>query len=318
MKDDDIMTRKVDDTTYLGYLLQSLNVPELKDICRNFGIKGYSSLKKAELVDFITDSLAEEEISDLIKENELEIIRDAIDLAIKKINGEDREKVENIEIVNEKEHEIEILFKGFNWENTVFLSINSKNIDNPLRDCDCRIGANMGFCSHFWVGFIFSLKQGYFKLSDWTLTNLPDDFEEKIESIKITTPTTTGEESSEVSLVDEDSPHYKLLQHNRVTIYKGEITDIAKKEADFQGNITIYYLITVKDAEIGPQLKKASDKNEEEIFKVEKVLLRLSENAFNKVEVEVGDKITCNGGVDQDRFLGVMLKRVTSIKKLKE
>ena len=74
----------------------------------------------------------------------------------------------------------------------------------------------------------------------------------------------------------------------------------------------------MKDAEIGPQLKKASDKNEEEIFKMDKVLLRLSENAFNKVELKVGDKITCNGGVDQDRFLGVMLKRVTSFKKLKE
>ena len=311
------MTRKVDNTTYLNYLLYSLNVDDLKEICREYNIRGYSRLKKAELIEFIIDSLAEEEIADLIKEKELKIIGDAIDLAIKKINGKERETVESIKIVNEKEHEVEILFKGFNWENVVFLAINPKNIDNPLRDCDCRIGANMGFCSHFWVGFIFSLKQGYFKLSDWTLTNLPEDFEEKIESIKITTPTTSGEKSSEVSLIDEDSPNYKLLQHDRVTIYKGEITEIVKKESDFQGNITIYYLITLKDANIGPQLKKASDKDEKEIFSIDKVLLRLSENAFNKGKIDVGDKITCNGGVDQDNFLGVMLKRVTSLKKVK-
>jgi len=311
------MTRKVDNSTYLNYLLHSLNVDDLKEICREYNIRGYSRLKKAELIEFIIDSLAEEEIGDLIKEKELKIIGDAIDLAIKKINGQERETVESIKIINEKEHEIEILFKGFNWENVVFLAINPKNVDNPLRDCDCRIGANMGFCSHFWVGFIFSLKQGYFKLSDWTLTNLPEDFEEKIESIKITTPTTSGEKSSEVSLIDEDSPNYKLLQHDRVTIYKGEITEIVKKESDFQGNITIYYLITLKDANIGPQLKKASDKDEKEIFSIDKVLLRLSENAFNKGKIGVGDKITCNGGVDQDSFLGVMLKRVTSLKKVK-
>jgi len=311
------MTRKVDDHTYLNYLLQSLNVDDLKDICRDFGIKGYSRLKKAELIEFIIDSLAEEEIADLIKQKEVKIIGDEIDLAIKKINGEDREKIESIKIVNEKEHEIEILFKGFNWENTVFLAINPKNIENPLRDCDCRVGANMGFCNHFWVGFIFSFKQGFFKLSDWTLTNLPEKFEERIKSINITTHTTSEEGTSELSLIDKDSPNYKLLQHKRVTIYEGEISDIVEKEADFQGNITIYYLVTLKDTKIGPQIKKISDKNEEEIFSVDKVLLRLSDNAYNKANVNVGDKITCNGGVDQDRILGVMLKRVTKFKKLR-
>ncbi len=310
------MARKVDNSTYLNYLLQSLNVPDLKQICRNFDIKGYSRFKKLELIDFIIDSLAEEEISALINEKELEIIKDSIDLAIKKINGEDRETIDSIKIVNEKDHEVEILFKGFNWENTIFLSINPKNINNPLRDCDCRIGANMGFCSHFWTAFIFSLKQGYFKLADWSLTNLPEDFEERIKSIKISSPT-TGENTSEVSLVDEDSPGYKLLQHDRVTIYEGKIEDIIEKQSDFQGNITIYYLITVKDAKIGPQLKKPSEKKEEDIFSLDKVLLRLSDKAFNKVKVEAGDKITCNGGVDQDRILGVMLKRVTAFKKLK-
>lgn len=310
------MTRKIDNHTYLNYLLQSLNVTDLKNICRDFGIKGYSRLKKAELIEFIIDSLAEEEIADLIKQKELIIIGDAIDLAIKKINGEDRETVDTIKIVNEKDHEVEILFKGFNWENTIFLSINPKNIENPLRDCDCRIGANMGFCSHFWTAFILSLKKGYFKLSDWTLTKLPKDFEKKIKSIKITTSTTKGERSSDLNLADKDSPNYKLLQHKRVTVYEGEITDIIEKESDFQGNITIYYLITLKEAKIGPQIKKVSDKKEEDIFSVDRVLLRLSENAFTKVNAEVGDKVMCNGGVNQDSFLGVILKRVTKFKKL--
>ncbi len=310
------MKRKVDDKTYLNYLLQSLNVTELKEVCKTFAIKGYSGLKKAELIDFILDSLAEEEIKELIDQKELEIIGSSIDLAIKKINGEDREKLDAIKIVNEKNHDIELNFKGFNWESSIFLSINPKNIDNPERDCDCRIGENMGFCSHFWTGFIFSLKQGYFKLSDWTLTKLPKDFEQKVNSIKISLPTTTGEKSSEIKMVDESSPNYKLMKYHRVTVYEGEITEALKKESDFQGNISIYYLINLKDVKVGPQLKKPSDYKEEEILSLESLRLRLSDNAYDKSKIDIGDKIKCNGGVDQDRFLGLILKRVTSVKKL--
>ena len=174
----------MDDKIYLRYLFQSLKVDDLKKICKDFEIKGYSKLKKAELIDFILDSLADEEISELLKQKELEIVSNEINLALKKINGEDRESISKISIVNQDNHEIEILFKGFNWEATSFLSITKENIENPERDCDCRIGSNMGFCNHFWIGFIFSLKEGYFKLSDWTLTLLPDDFKEKIKSIK--------------------------------------------------------------------------------------------------------------------------------------
>ena len=94
------MKRKIDDKTYLNYLLQSLNVNELKQICRDFEIKGFSKLTKAKLIEFILDSLAEEEIKDLLKEKELEIISKEIDLALSKINGEDRESIDAIKIVS--------------------------------------------------------------------------------------------------------------------------------------------------------------------------------------------------------------------------
>ena len=82
------MNRKIDDKTYLNYLFQSLKLDDLKQICRAFQIKGFSKLKKTELIEFILDSLAEEEISDVIKNRELEIISSEIDLALKKINGD--------------------------------------------------------------------------------------------------------------------------------------------------------------------------------------------------------------------------------------
>ncbi len=114
------MNREIDYRTYLNFLFQSLNVDELKQICRDFKIKGFSKLKKIELIDFILDSLAEEEYAELLQQKELEIISKDIDLALKKIRGEDRESISGIKVVNPEEHEIELSFKGFNWENTSF------------------------------------------------------------------------------------------------------------------------------------------------------------------------------------------------------
>ncbi len=321
-----ILSKKLDDKIYLNYLLQSLNINDLKQMCRDFELKGYSKLKKTELVDFILDSLAEEELKELLEQKELEIISNEIQTAIKIINDDYRETLSVIKIVNEKNHEIELLFKGFNWEVSSYLSITPENISDPERDCDCRIGSNMGFCSHFWVGFILSLKQNYFKISDWKLTVLPKNFETKISTIKISATTTSGVKSKEsgkaVSMVNENSADFQLTKHinSRITVYEGEITKILKRESDFQGNVTIYYIISLKDVKFGPQLKKPKDYREEDTIKINDIKLRVSDNAYEKVELKVGlnvgDKITCSGGVNKDNFWGLILKRVTKLSKI--
>ncbi|MHA2287186.1 MAG: Rho termination factor N-terminal domain-containing protein [Promethearchaeota archaeon] len=300
------MSKKLDDKTYLKYLLQSLNNDELKQICRDFGIKGYSKFNKVDLIDFILDSSAEEELTDLLQQKEEEIISSEVNTAINKINGDDRESITLIKVVNEKNHEIELKFKGFNWSSESYLSITPKNIGDPERDCDCRVGSNMGFCNHFWVGFIYSLKKGYFKLSDWKTTSLPKDFEKNIKEIVI----------KDGSLINEGAPSSLLAKHKRITIYEAEITNIEEKEDDFQGNITTYYLITLKDIEFGPQLKKKSDYRKEDIEKLDELKIRVSENLYSSDNFKVGDKIKCNGGVNKDRMLGFMLKRVTGLKKI--
>ncbi len=300
------MSKKLDDKTYMKYLLQSLNADDLKQICRDFGIKGFSKFKKSELIDFILDSLAEEELKDMIKQKEGDIISNEINMAIKKINGEDRESITNIRVINEKNHEIELQFKGFNWKSSSYLSLTPNNINDPERDCDCRVGSNMGFCNHFWVGFIYSLKKNYFKLSDWKLTTLPKDFEKNVENIII----------KDENLINEGAPSSLLARHKRITIYEAEITDIEEKEDDFQGNVTTYYLITLKNIEFGPQLKKKSDYRKEDIENLDELKIRVSENLYSSDIFKLGDKIMCNGGVNKDRFLGFMLKRVTGLKKI--
>jgi hypothetical protein len=312
------MSRKVDDKTYLGYLLQSLNVNELKQICRDFQIKGFSKLKKAELIDFILDSLAEEEIGDILKEKELGLISKEINIAFDKINGKDRETVKAFKIVNPEEHEVEIEYKGFNWEVTSYLSITPKTIHDPERDCDCRIGSNSGFCSHFWIGFIFSLKQDYFKLKDWNLTLLPDDFEKRMKSIKLTTTPEGAEKQEGVSLIDETSDNSVLMKYldKSITIYEGIVTDVVQRQSEFQENITIYYHVSLADIRLGPKITKKSDFNEEDIVKVDQLQIRISEKLQNDNNLEAKDKIKVNGKLVRDNFWGIMVKNIRKILKI--
>ncbi|MFX0022124.1 MAG: Rho termination factor N-terminal domain-containing protein [Candidatus Hermodarchaeota archaeon] len=314
------MNRQIDDKSYLKYLLQYLNNDDLKQICRDFDIKGFSRFKKADLIDFILDSLAEEELKDLLKQKEIEIISNGINLAIKKIDGEDRESVAEIKIINPSKHEIELKFKGWNWETESYLAINPKNISNPERDCDCRIGANMGFCSHFWIGFIYSLKQNWFKLDDWTLTALPDDFESRIKTIKLSDAQMgekgDGKQKNAV-LIDDSSSGAKLSKYldSSITVYEGEIVDIVERESEFQGNITIYYMASLENLKIGPKLKKASDYREEDTENIEKLKLRLSAKLQNENNFKKSIKVSFSGKLVKDNFWGYTVKNVRKITK---
>jgi hypothetical protein len=306
------MNRNVDERKYLTYLFHSLNVEKLKKICKEFEIKGYSRYKKKDLIEFIIDSLSEEEISSLIKHKELEIISDGIDSALGKINGTDRESIKGIKIINPDIHEIELTFKGMNWETESFLSITSDNMDDPERDCDCRIGSEMGFCGHFWVGFIFSLKKKYFKLNEWSLTVLPDDFEKKISLIKI--PATTSDDT--LKLVDETSEDFSFmdLEGKSITIYDGEINKIEEKEQVFQEITTKYYLISLKNISIGPKIQKKSDYREEDIQIIDELAIRISQKLFEEKKPKLGDKINVNGKLTKDNFLRLFI--VKNIRKI--
>ncbi|MFW9785012.1 MAG: Rho termination factor N-terminal domain-containing protein, partial [Candidatus Heimdallarchaeota archaeon] len=317
----DKMKRQIDNKTYLNYLLQSLNVDELKKICRGFNIKGFSRYKKSELIEFILDSLSEEELEEVINQKELDIISNEMNLALKKINGEDRESIVDIKIVNPENHEVELSFKGFNWEVESYLSITSKNIKDPERDCDCRVGANMGLCSHFWVGFILSLKEGYFKLNEWTLSKLPDNFEEKIKSVKISTSDTGKEQARggvKKTLIDESSDSAVLMKFldTSVSIYEGEISEIVERQSEFQGNVSVYYHLTLKNVRIGPRITKKSDFREEDIVNVENLKIRVSERLQTDNNLKLKDKISVNGKLEKDNFWGIMVKNIRKVQKL--
>ena len=312
-------SRNMDDRTYLGYLLLSLNVKELKQIGKDFYLDGYSRYtKKVELLEFILDSMSEEEHRRLLYNKEMEIISRDIDTAIKKIGGEDRETIADVKIVNEDNHEIEIKFKGFSWESVSYLSITQENIDNPERDCDCRIGSNMGFCNHFWVGFILSVKNCYFNISDWTLTKLPDDFEERLESISLQVSEGESSAGKSVKVIDEGSESGILgaLMNQSVRVYEGEVTEVIQRQSEFQDAITIYYHVSLTNVRVGPRVTKKSDYREEDLIDTENLKLRISDKLQEEHSLKENDKIAVNGKLVTDNFWGIMVKNIRKVENL--
>ncbi|MBN1214610.1 MAG: Rho termination factor N-terminal domain-containing protein [Candidatus Lokiarchaeota archaeon] len=314
------MDRKIDDRTYLKYLLPSLNVKDLKEICREYDIKGYSKLTKEKIIEFILDSQSEEEMRELIKNKEISIIEKGIKLALDKIKGKDRENISSVNI-NIKLKEVEVSFKGFNWETNAFILINESNIENPERDCDCNIGGSMGFCSHFWVCFIISLKKGFFSIKNWSLTILPEDFEKNIKTIAIKEYSIgkNGDiNDKEIKIIDESSADSILTRfiNESITVYEGTITEIEEKQSDFQGNITTYYSIILDNAKLGHKLKKKSDFKKEDLLHIKKLTIRVSESLQKEQTLALGDKISFNGKLSKDNLLGIIVKNIRKIQKV--
>ncbi|GAG63648.1 unnamed protein product, partial [marine sediment metagenome] len=166
-------------------LISTLNLNELKKICKDQKITGYSRYSKGELIEKISTSLSQEELSKVSIQCEKKILSEVIEQAINIINRQEREKISEIKIANPETHEITIKFEGVKREIITSLAINAQSISNPPRSCNCRVGGNLGFCAHFWIAFIFSLKNNYFKLSEWKLTPLPDGFTEKTKVIDL-------------------------------------------------------------------------------------------------------------------------------------
>jgi len=315
------MSKKIDNKTYSKYFLQALNVDELKQICRDFNIKGFSKWKKVDLIENIIGILSDEELNAFLKDKEIEIISNSIDSAIKIIKGTGREKITEIRIVNEEDHLVELDFKGFNWDTSSYLSINPQNIDNPERDCDCRVGANMGFCNHFWVGFILSLKRNYFKLSDWTLTPVPDNFEDNVRTIEVSviSPQKSKAQKEVLTLIDSSSNQVQYIKYldQSITIYEGIITKIEEKIQQFQEIETTYYLATLSNVKIGSRVKRKADFKEEEIETFGELNIRISDRLHDELKLKAGDKITVNGKLTRDDFLNLfVVKNIRKVTKI--
>jgi len=186
MKESIIDRRMIDDARFLSYLLLSLTIPEIKDIFKDYKIKGYSQMGKDEMIEYLILNLSKEEQREIILEKEQDIISFTIAQALRLINHKDnKEKIKEITKINRNEGIVEILFEGFDWEISCYIIANERNMNDPERNCDCKIGSNGGFCKHFWVVLMKALKEQFISIYNWNLTFLPERFEEYYKELKI-------------------------------------------------------------------------------------------------------------------------------------
>ncbi len=101
-----------------------------------------------------------------------------------------------------------------------------------------------------------------------------------------------------------------------MTVYNGEITKLDLKSYEYNDNLVEYYLATLKASKIGPQIKRKSDYRDEDVKVVNRAVVRISDNTCENLNLQVGDKISLNGGVVDDKFSGAMIKRSTIVLKV--
>ncbi|KKK44238.1 hypothetical protein LCGC14_0505430 [marine sediment metagenome] len=102
----------------------------------------------------------------------------------------------------------------------------------------------------------------------------------------------------------------------RITVYNSTIEQLEKKSYEYEDKVVEYYLATLNNVEFGPQLKKKSDYKKKDIKIIEKSIARLSNTICEKLNLTIGDGISFNGGVVEDSFIGLMIKRATKVQKV--
>ena len=175
MKSSVLHRRPISHREFMRALLLIPTVRELKEICHDHALKGYSQLNKDELIDFIADSLSDQEIRDFLRTRETAILERETEEAVRILQKQSSERLTDVKIVNKDRNEIEMTFQEREWEIGNFLSLTNETMDQPEFDCDCRIGANQGFCRHFWVAFLTLARHERFNPERWRLTALPEN-----------------------------------------------------------------------------------------------------------------------------------------------
>jgi len=160
------------------YLL-AFTKPDLKEICKLYKIKGFSSLNKDQLIDLILKTIPKNTFGLFLNDIEKKSLNTIMSLIPKYFLKENPTKLDSLHF-DEKNSTLSLKFKGFRWEintNTHFLNL-YKN-DEPLRfhfNCPCEYAKDGGLCSHFWLGMIWTFQKFSLSTSRWNKTYLPEIF----------------------------------------------------------------------------------------------------------------------------------------------
>ena len=166
--------------------LLAFTVQDLKDLCKQHRIKGFSNLNKDEIIEFILKSIPKHTFQSFLMDLEQKSLNLIISQVPKYLKKENPTKLESLRF-DEKNNIIMLIFKGFRWEiytNIQFLNLNKKNETLRLKlNCSCEYAKDGGFCSHFWLGMIWGFRKFKLNTSRWDRFNLPEVFNELVKNL---------------------------------------------------------------------------------------------------------------------------------------
>jgi hypothetical protein len=156
-------------------LLKSITVAKIKELIDYYNekfvingpkeelLKGFSSLKKAGLIDFVDSSLTTSEKQELYENYEPEIIKSLITDALSLVSGEHKvEQIQNAAIISGGKG-YRVWFKGKYGSNKVSLQILN---DSTNKNCTCKLGSMDGICMHQMAIYLMLLSKKSIKLED--------------------------------------------------------------------------------------------------------------------------------------------------------
>jgi len=167
------------------YLL-AFTIQDLKDICKQYRIKGFSNLNKEDIINLILKSIPNNTFHSFLKDLEQKSLNSIISIVPKYFKKENPTKLESLQF-DDKNKIIMLNFKGFRWEiytNIQFLNLEKKN--EPLKftlNCTCEYAKDGGLCNHFWLGMIWGFRKFNINASRWDKCNLPEIFNELVNKL---------------------------------------------------------------------------------------------------------------------------------------
>ncbi|MFX1275938.1 MAG: toll/interleukin-1 receptor domain-containing protein [Promethearchaeota archaeon] len=158
-------------------LMQSMTITNLKEVINHYNekyvvnntktekLKGFSSLKKEELIDFIDSAIKDKEKQELYKKFEPNVTKKLVQEALSLISGEHKvEKVQQASITPGGKG-YKIWFKSKYGMHETSVEITNDGVE---RSCDCRLSKLGGICIHQIAIYLMLINKKVI-----TLSNLP-------------------------------------------------------------------------------------------------------------------------------------------------
>jgi hypothetical protein len=140
-------------------ILALFSADELKSLCKQWELKGYSKYNKAELVNFISVQTTEEAVPAFLKGDGTRKLEEIVGNATGMLGGAmiAGEKLGTLAV---DQGRVDASFDGLKWKTD--FSARLESIGDPAYEfsCNCKVADAGGLCIHYWAAMIHVIASG--------------------------------------------------------------------------------------------------------------------------------------------------------------